>query len=891
MTIQIPILDSVDFLFVGAPLPAVALATELAKKNKKVFVGTPWAFLGEDVCATLRLTDTDSPAYQAILGHNRFATPREIKAAADAALIAAKIPFLFQMRPIAPMRDAKGRICGVLFGDRTGFQAVQAKIVIDTTPFATFARSAGIPFSPIRPGAKHVTAHYLGAANPAGDACRITTEISEIRDDDRTFPLVRVEADVTFSATTPRDIADALNRFRIQAFHPRCVEAPEEIEIDWDSRPTTNASPESPVFVGVPSANEALSLLSETSATTPVSFGPFPAEQALDASAEVVRIGKYPRFGSRPTLPLDLNAFPILDSCDVLVAGAGTGGAPAAIAAGRSGARTICTENLSILGGLMTVGRISKYWFGRRVGFSKEGDDAVYAIEPGNRNNNREHGSFNGDWRAAWFLKEAVAAGVSVFSQTLSLAALVKKTVATESTTLCGALVATPYGTGIIRTSCVIDATGNGDLADAAGARTLDTLKDEPAVQGAGVSPIQPGISYTNNDFTFVLDSDVVDATRAFVTAHARFKHFDTASILGTRERRRILGDVVLHPVDFYAGRTYSDTVCVAESNFDTHGYTLSPLFMVAPPTHAPRSADIPLRALTPSGFDRLLVTGLAVSADRDAMPLIRMQADVQNQGFAAGLIAAASALSNTAIRSVPLRPIQQKLVDLELIPKRVLTDIDSIPEAADTDPNTITARLFANPQSAIPFLRDRLNRHSDDLAAAQMLAFLGDDTGRDTLVHSLEAPWDDGWNYTGMGQFGRSLSPMDVSLLALSNIGLPPELLLRKLSALTMAHAFSHIRSVSLALLKTPLPEAAPELERLLETPGASGHAVTSLERALASNRPEYNDTSLRNDQLRELYVARALHACKPDSKLAADTLAAYREGMQGAYIPFAGV
>ncbi|MGN0844385.1 MAG: FAD-dependent oxidoreductase [Kiritimatiellia bacterium] len=891
MTIQIPILDTVDFLFVGAPLPAVSLATELSKQNKKVFVGTPWTFLGEDICATLRLSDTHTKAFQTILGHDRFATLREIKAAADAALIAAKVPFLFQMRPIAPMRDATGRICGVLFGDRTGFQAVQAKVVIDSTPFATFARSAGIRFSPVQPGAKHVTAHFLGTANPAGDACRITTEIPEIRDNDRTFPLVRVEADVTFTGTTPREIADTLNRFRIQAFHPHCVEAPEEIEIEWNSRPTTTPSAECPVFVGVPSTDEALALLAETSSSLPVSFGPFPGEHIRDNATELVRVGQYPRFGNCPTIPLDLNAFPLLDSCDVFVAGAGTGGAPAAISAGRAGASTICAENLSILGGLMTVGRIGNYWFGRRVGFAKEGDEAVYAIEPGNRNNNREGGSYNGDWRAAWFLQEAVSAGVSVFSQTLSLAALVRKAAPHDLASLCGVLVATPYGTGIIRTNCVVDATGNGDIADAAGARALDTLKDEPAVQGAGVSPIQPGISYTNNDFTFVLDSDVVDATRSFVTAHARYTHFDTASILGTRERRRILGDIVLHPVDFYAGRTYADTVCVAESNFDTHGYTLSPLFMVAPPTHDPRTADIPLRALTPADFDRLLVTGLSVSADRDAMPLIRMQADVQNQGFAAGLIAAASSLSNTAIRSVPLRPIQQKLVDLGLLPERVLSDRDHIPEATDADQNTITARLFANPKSAIPLLRNRLEQNSDDLVAAQMLAFLSDDSGRTTLVRSLDKPWDDGWNYTGMGQFGRSVSPMDVSLLALSNIGISPALLLKKLSTLTMAHAFSHIRSVALVLLKTPLPEAAPELERLLKTPGASGHAITSLEQALASNRPEYNDTTLRNDQLRELYVARALHACKPDCKLAADTLAAYREGMQGAYIPFATV
>src|SRR5690606_34130500 len=38
---------------------------------------------------------------------------------------------------------------------------------------------------------------------------------------------------------------------------------------------------------------------------------------------------------------LNLDAFPLLGECDVLVAGGGTGGAPAGIAAARAGAKTV----------------------------------------------------------------------------------------------------------------------------------------------------------------------------------------------------------------------------------------------------------------------------------------------------------------------------------------------------------------------------------------------------------------------------------------------------------------------------------------------------------------------------------------------------------------------
>ena len=57
-----------------------------------------------------------------------------------------------------------------------------------------------------------------------------------------------------------------------------------------------------------------------------------------------------------------------------------------------------------------------------------------------------------------------------------------------------------------------------------------------------------------------------------------------------------------------------------------------------------------------PRGLDGILVTGLGVSAHRDAMPVIRMQADVQNQGYACGHAAAMVAKSTATIRNVDLK-------------------------------------------------------------------------------------------------------------------------------------------------------------------------------------------------------------------------------------------
>ncbi len=51
-----------------------------------------------------------------------------------------------------------------------------------------------------------------------------------------------------------------------------------------------------------------------------------------------------------------------------MVAGAGTGGGPAGIAAARHGARTIVCEYIYQMGGVQTDGLIGIYYWGNRVG-------------------------------------------------------------------------------------------------------------------------------------------------------------------------------------------------------------------------------------------------------------------------------------------------------------------------------------------------------------------------------------------------------------------------------------------------------------------------------------------------------------------------------------------
>lgn len=187
--------------------------------------------------------------------------------------------------------------------------------------------------------------------------------------------------------------------------------------------------------------------------------------------------------------------------------------------------------------------------------------------------------------------------------------------------------------------------------------------------------------------------------------------------------------------------------------------------------------------------------------------------------------------------------------------------------------------------------MQERFEKDPENLHLAHILAFLGDDSGKALLEKTVNnAPqWDAGWNYRGMGQFGKSVSELDSMIFALDRIGGAPEVIRRKLARMTISSDFSHIRAVCVHLMHHPDRKAAGDLARLLGSRGAQGHAVRSYADALAANRDDRNDVSVRNSQLRELYLAKALRACSPENETAAHILQDYAAGMQAYYAIFA--
>jgi hypothetical protein len=175
-----------------------------------------------------------------------------------------------------------------------------------------------------------------------------------------------------------------------------------------------------------------------------------------------------------------------------------------------------------------------------------------------------------------------------------------------------------------------------------------------------------------------------------------------------------------------------------------------------------------------------------------------------------------------------------------------------------------------------------------EKLIYAHILGMMGDGAGAQVLADAVKSrEWDAGWNYTGMGQFGPCMSPLDSLIIALgrtrSATALGP--ILTKAAVLNAASEFSHFRAIAMALETLGDKSATQTLAQLLHKPGLGGHAVLSIEDAFADNPESRTDTKTRNEALKELYIARALFRCGDYEGLGAKTLGQYSRDLHGHY------
>lgn len=962
---ELPVAQEVDVVVVGGSCGAVAAAQSAGRMGMRVYLVTSYDALGEDLAGTLRLWATgaevdSSPLMKAIFAGSSasnavaYTTPLAAKKALDAALVKAEIPFLTGTYATDVLFDEKGAVAGVVMANRSGRQALRAKMVIDATPRAALARRAGASATPFPKasyavrqvvvsgrapeGCGKVIAHpewqpdrdllKLGktaAFKPQLFECELSVPLDGsaqgfaealnlVRDQTFTFEQLDAADRFTFvppdrivavkpSAAAWTDVA-ALN---LESFRPANVNGLLVLGALGDVTREVAAEllkPANGILLGARLGRRAaMDIQAQTAAAAgPASLRGGPGQEIVAGEVrEVSGTLTHPYAAWSGKVACAARALPVLGQTELLIAGGGTTGGPAAVGAARKGVQTIVIEKLYELGGVQTVGMICGYYYGHVRGFTAAIDEGVKA-----------KGAVRSQAKAEWYRSEARKAGAQIWFGCMAVGAFM------EGNQLKGVVVVTPEGErGVILTRAVFDATGNADVAAAAGEETEFYPAEELNGQGVGMAVIRLGAGGHNNDFSYVDDTDASDMsffglrTRSMTEAG-----WDVAQLVNSRERRRLVGVFQVSAMDFYTARTYPDTFVQYRSRFDLHGTASGDFFwsrQIRGANHPVLEANVPYRAHLPKRVDGLLVGAIGMSATRDAMSILRMQPDLQNQGYAAALAVALALKEGCPLRAIPVRKLQEQLVADGVLPQGAVGTPDSHPLSADMlKLASAMVRvnydglqfIMADPQRALPFVQQKykeIDTHSSgrdpavSLLYAHVLALLGDATGEDELVgwvakNTWDAKWDDGLD--------AGVNRMCAYILALGRIHSKKAVpaISQRIAELA---AFKYVRPeycrvVALSAQLIQDPALAPALKSLLDAPSVSGHAIR-----LGKTIPPVEGYSSTSDYrqkstekiftLREINLATALFRLGDAEGVARKSLEAYADDPRGFYANYA--
>ena len=948
---KIPLLAEADLAVVGGSSRAVAAAAAAARNGCKVFLVCPMPYLGEDICGC-HLYDREegekmsTPLARRLFGRGRRPTPLEVKTTLEDELLSHDVDFLYSSMPTNVLVNKNGELAGIVIANRSGREAIRCHAVIDATHEATIADCYGVERSPFIPGEQEFDFTVVGnTPKQAKEIIRSHPWQTPLNVKGKEFPATRytfrMEMKDNSYATLSRieqqirslvwdaeqvDSSDLL--WYTPSQNVRCETNAEKDDITirelpteafiakgvpnlWILGPCASIPRKSASWIMRPCQSILLGeIIGERIAAKMNTWPMHRNVYVKPTGTEGTTLGHVKEILSplRPikgnkTVPSPEGALPVLGHYQVVVMGGGTAGASAGISAARNGAKTLVLDYLHGLGGLSTLGMIGVYWDGFRGGYTEEVDKGVLGMA--NQNHPRQpkrNGHFPADWKMEWLRKELLKAGGELWFGVMGCGAVV------DGRKVKGIVVTTPKGRGVVLADVLIDSTGSADIAIAAGAEYEYTGEKTIAVQGAGTGKWSPGDYYNNNDWLFVDDTDVLDVSRAFVQAKKKLEgEFDMVKIPQTRERRRIVGEYTVSVYDIINQRRYADTISYHKSSFDTHGMIVDPYFILNPPEkrHKIYDADVPIRALLPKGLDGIITTGLGASAHRDAMPVIRMQPCLQNQGYAVGYLAAQCIKERKALRKVDIKQVQRHLVKMGNLPERVLTDEEfngysreELKAAAKTVGKKYEGLeiLLTDPARAKSYVSLQVERkisEEERITLASILCMLGDGSQTAQLEKVIKEyeKWDAGWHYTGMGQFGSCLSRLDALIMALGNAKKTSSLsvILEKARLLQPENTFSHYRAIAMAAETIGSQKAAEPLATLLSVPGMRNHSMANYTEARIAVVPGTDDTSTRNAALKELHLARALFRCGDHNGMAREVLERYANGLQGHYARYA--
>ncbi|MGB9797112.1 MAG: FAD-dependent oxidoreductase [bacterium] len=376
------------------------------------------------------------------------------------------------------------------------------------------------------------------------------------------------------------------------------------------------------------------------------------------------------------------------EKADVVVVGGGPAGCGAALASASKGRDVILIERFDFLGGAGTAMGVSLFMEQNVVGgFYEEIRERLK--EKGGLKGN----AYDPDIMKAVLYEMCKEKGVKLIFNSWAFG------VVKESKRIKGILIHIPgLGTGIVEGQVFIDATGDGDIAAAAGAPFEVSPKNKimpltlcytlwwrngwpPLWRNYGaVWRMDPYRVFANQTRVLSYPLDPCQLTEAEVEGReemiSQVKELKEKSYpvellisaphIGIRESRRIIGDYILKEEDLLEGKMFEDRIALCNYPIDIH-YQIKTSDLQAKTGRLDKvhTYSIPYRCLLPKGLDNLLVAGRCISATQEAMASFRIQPTSIAIGTAAGVASAIAVEKGISPREIDIKELQTRLREL----------------------------------------------------------------------------------------------------------------------------------------------------------------------------------------------------------------------------------
>jgi len=588
---------------------------------------------------------------------------------------------LYYAAPIVAERD-NGALGSILVATKTGTRRIVARQFIDATERGDLLRLCNDQITPRTPERLRFNLFYQHHDWP--DVGGTTIDLSSIADgaalriEQSLWPTERrVVIDLPGDYDRPRRAVlpalqamfDRLGDQLTQAVLTHCSVEP--LAIYGDDQPAAFELPSN--------------VIDASPATNAGAFDTLAARFDLGVAAAKALVDHQVHEPSAALRSKPTDAIEPIDTlrADVAVAGAGTGGALAAITAARQGAKTIAVEPLAFPGGIGAGGGIHMYYFGLTGGLQSELDRRVKDIMACFGGMKQVTG-FHPDAKKLALEAMLDEAGVQLITDALMFDV---KTVDGEVTRM---LIATPDGPVAIDAKTYIDGTGDGDLAALAGAPFVLGREGDGNLHAysqssgrfeiAGEGDDQHAkMRVVNYDAGWCDPTDAADLTRARLIGIRQYERDRYENVgrttyiapaIGLRQARQIETDYVLSLADLIERQTFDDCIGYTGAHYDNHSVEVEfesdeAVFWVwvCRQWRYKIACELPYRMLLPRGLDNVWVASRACGVSMDAHHSMRMQRDMQRIGEVAGAAAAICAASDADARHLPMDKLREQLV------------------------------------------------------------------------------------------------------------------------------------------------------------------------------------------------------------------------------------